>query len=181
MSFPHPGLADAYQLAYVTSDLARAIRLFKSRLTVDDFLTVTLHLNLTTPAARASINVGVAWVGDLQIELIEPVSGAIQIYRDAIPSDPAAVAFHHLAMRVSGDLPRWNDARAGIADDRIAIEGGSDGMRFAYVDERSTLGHFLEYVWMSERFLARNPFWALPSRRHATPPHSLHPATKLKE
>jgi Glyoxalase/Bleomycin resistance protein/Dioxygenase superfamily len=180
MSLPHPGFSDAYQIAYVTRDLTRGIYMLKSRFGVDDFLTTTLDLDLNKPAAAASIKVGVAWVGDFQIELIEPVSGAAEIYSGALPRDAAAVALHHLAMRVSGDLQCWIDARAGIADDRIVIEGGRDGMRFAYVDERATLGYFLEYVWMSENFLAVNPFWTLPSRRHAAPPRSLS-ATAVKE
>jgi hypothetical protein len=42
-------------------------------------------------------------------------------------------------------------------------------MRFVYVDERATLGHYLEYVWMSDEFLAQYPLWIPPSRRRVAP------------
>lgn len=167
MTFPHPGFSDAYQIAYVTGDLARGAEMLQSRFGVATFSCVSLDLNLSKPAAAAMIKVGIAWVGDLQIELIQPVSGAVEVYRSALPRDPAALSIHHLAMRVSGDIQNWDRVRSELAEERIAIEGGRDDMRFAYVDERESLGHYLEYVWMSESFLDRYPLWAPPSRRRA--------------
>ena len=167
MTFPHPGFSNAYQIAYVTGDLARGAEMLESRFGVATFTCVSLDLNLSKPAAAAAIKVGIAWVGDLQIELIEPVSGAVDVYRTALPRDPAALSIHHLAMRVSGDIQNWDRVRGELAKERVAIEGGRDDMRFAYVDERAALGHYLEYVWMSESFLERYPLWAPPSRRRA--------------
>jgi hypothetical protein len=176
MTVPHPGFSDAYQIAYVTGDLARGTEMLQTRFGVPPFSCVSLDLNLSTPAAAATIKVGIAWVGDLQIELIEPVSGAVEVYLAALPHDPSALAFHHLAMRVSGDIQSWHRVRGQLAEERIAIEGGRDDMRFAYLDERATLGHYLEYVWMSESFLERYPLWIPPSRRRAASQgHDPHP------
>jgi hypothetical protein len=31
----------------------------------------------------------------------------------------------------------------------VAIEGGSEALRYLYLDARDLLGHYLEYVWMT--------------------------------
>jgi len=160
------GLSAAYQIAYVTRDLRLATARLESQYGVADFLTLRLELDLRVPAARATVNVGIAWVDDLQIEVIEPIEGAIDIYAAALPSATQLMAVHHLAMRIPSQ-PQWEDLLAQLPEHKVVLVGGREEMRFVYVDERNTLGHYLEYVWMSEAFLAQNPIWELPKNRRA--------------
>lgn len=151
----------AFQLAYVTRDMDRAMATIAREHGVTDFTAIPAGaLELRIPAhATASLDVRVAWVGTWQIELIQPLAGTVEIYKAALPANGGSLAFHHVAISVPGDRTAWDRFRAGIPDDRIAIEGGREEMRFIYTDERDTLGHYLEYVWMSESFVEANPIW----------------------
>jgi len=67
------------------------------------------------------------------------------LYLDQLPPDESLM-FHHVCMRVddwSGSVPAWPSALS------VAIEGGSEALRFLYLDAREFLGHYLEYVWMT--------------------------------
>jgi hypothetical protein len=46
---------------------------------------------------------------------------------------------HFLARTKAQDLPvvMWSDK-------------GGDNLKFLYIDARSTMGHYLEYVWMTD-------------------------------
>lgn len=87
------------------------------------------------------------WIGDLQYELIEPVSGAVDLYRNALPADDSPV-FHHICMRVDD----WDGLRTRVDQQQypVVLEGGSDTLKFLYLDARSFLGHYLEYTWMTD-------------------------------
>lgn len=149
-----------FQLAYVTRDITRARRTVGTTMKIDEFGAVpATAIDLRIPAnSSASLKVEIAWAGRWQIELIEPVSGAVGIYEDGLPADDG-VAFHHVGAIVPGTRDDWDRFRATIPDERIAIEGGRSQMRFIYVDERVSLGHYVEFVWMSDAFFAGNPLW----------------------
>lgn len=164
MSLPATTFTNLFQAAYVTRDLDQAIAHFQKRHSGAVFTSIPAQgLELRIPAATASMKVAVAWIGDTQIELIEPVDGAVDIYRRALPDSGDVVAFHHLGMRITGERTAWESFRESVADADVAIEGGRQEMRFIYTDERATLGHYLEYVWMSDAFVRANPVWAGPT------------------
>jgi len=89
----------------------------------------------------------------LQYELIQPVSGLVDVYREDLP-DRYPLRFHHICMCV----PDWAEFRAELDRRKspVVIEGGTPGhLQFAYVDARDSLGHYLEYCWMTpERWAA---------------------------
>ena len=161
---PVNALAKQFQLAYVTRDLEHATAMLAEEYGVQGFVVSRFELALTTPPGTASVKVGIAWVDDQQIELIQPIGGNVQIYLSALPEERSGIAFHHIAMWVAGDIEDWERCRSAISNQKIALEGGREGMRFAYVDERANLGHYLEYVWMSERFLQQHPLFLPPAR-----------------
>lgn len=104
---------------------------------------------LTTRAGRgtASVKLALGWIGDIQYEIIEPVSGLIEVYQEGL-SDESPLRFHHACMRV----PDWAEFRARVDQERfpIAMEGGTPGhLLWLYLDARDTLGHYLEYCWMT--------------------------------
>lgn len=138
-----------YQNAYVTRNIQKAIGDFKRRADVRKLIEYEASTEVMTPTgpARLTNKLAFIWVDDLQYELIEPVSGAVDMYRDALPADDSPV-FHHICMRVND----WDDFRARV--DRqplpIVIERGGDALKFLYLDARKFLGHYLEYVWMTD-------------------------------
>lgn len=138
-----------FQNAYVTRDLEAAIELFRAKYGVASFNTYEGELEVVTPAGRgpAHNRVAFGWIGNLQIELIQPVSGLVDFYKEALPAG-AGARFHHICMRTN-DLDAVR--RAVDAEKRpIIYEGASTGVRYFYVDARDTLGHYLEYVQMPD-------------------------------
>lgn len=145
-----------YQNAYVTRDIEKWVSVFQQRAKVDRILRhegVTTVMTPNGPASQSS-KLAFIWVGDLQYELIQPTGGDVTLYADGLPADDG-LSFHHVCMRV----PDWDDFRARV--DRqpypIAIEraGTGDALRFLYLDARPFLGHYLEYVWMTDETWAR--------------------------
>ncbi len=142
-----------YQNAYVTRDVAKAIETFKAQADVRKVITYEGSTTITTPAGQGvqTNKLAFIWVEDLQYELIEPVSGMVDIYREALPADDS-LKFHHICMRIDD----WDDFRARVDEQPypVALEGGNEQLRFLYLDARAFLGHYLKYTWMTpERWL----------------------------
>jgi hypothetical protein len=111
-------------------------------------------VEVPTPHGRGTAvsKLAFIWINNLQYELIQPVSGLVDIYRDQLPDDDS-LKFHHICMRV----PEWDNFRARVDQKgyRVVLEGGSDMLKYIYIDGREFVGHYLEYVWMTpERWSA---------------------------
>lgn len=89
------------------------------------------------------IDVALVNAGATNLEIIRPLDGAVDLYRDVIrPGVPATL--HHIGFRVD-DF----DAASGIvAANGMAWKqfGRSGDMRFGYLDTVGTLGHFTEIM-----------------------------------
>ena len=135
-----------YQNAYVTPNIDLAIERLRAVHGTPDFMTIEASTPVWTPNGEgvATNKLALGWVGHLQYELIEPVSGPVGIYRDAISGDQL-LRFHHVAMRADD----WDRLLADVDTQKkpIVYRGETDGLKFIYVDARDTLGHYLEYVW----------------------------------
>ena len=112
---------------------------------------------LTTRAGRgtASVKLALGWIGDIQYEIIEPVSGLIEVYQEGL-SDESPLRFHHVCMRV----PDWAEFRARVDQERfpIAMEGGTPGhLLWLYLDARDTLGHYPRILLDDARALDDDP------------------------
>jgi len=152
-TFPEPSL---YQIAYVTTDLDRAIGVLQSMrgIPLQDVGAVTLPFD---EGGEVEIRMAMGFLRDVMFELIEPMSGSTQVFTQSLPSDGFGIAFHHLAYKVSS--PEHLEAvrvRLAEAGHPIAASGGRvERARFIYVDWRPELGHFVEYLYLSperERF-----------------------------
>jgi len=153
---PSSLLAGFFQHAYVTNDMARAKRQFAERWGIQSFLEFEAPLELSTPrgAESAHLKIALAFVGELQIELIEPLGGSASgIYRQVLPASGYKVVWHHLGYRLPRTADGWQKFRdrVGNSDYPLAIEGhivSRDGeVRFAYLDTFAELGHYSEYAW----------------------------------
>lgn len=137
-----------YQNGYVTRDIDKAIEGFRNRGGIDDIMSFEVPVEVNTPKGRGTAvsKLAFIWVNNLQYELIQPVSGLVDIYTDELPEDDS-VKFHHICMRI----PEWDSFRARVEDMGypVVLEGGSDQLKFLYLDARDVTGHYLEYVWMT--------------------------------
>jgi len=140
-----------YQNAYITHDLARAMDMITQSYGVADYITFEPEMALRTAEGERMQRVKVAatWVGWLQIELIEPVSGFVDPFLPYLPADKADAVprLHHISLR------RESLEEIAAESDRLGLpfvcEGGIPDLVFRYLDARDTLGHYLEYVWAS--------------------------------
>jgi hypothetical protein len=150
-----------YQNAYVTPNLDHALAKLRADFGVGDFLCMDISIPVWTQGGEgvATSRIAVGWVGDLQYELIQPISGPVDVYREAV-REAQLLRFHHIAMRVED----WDELRAdiGLRGQSIVYSGQTEGLKFLYVDARDTLGHYLEYVW------ATPEKWRLITRGRAT-------------
>lgn len=134
-----------YQNAYVTADTNAAIAAL-TPLGLEFFsFENEMEITTTKGTALGKTKLSFAWGGGIQYELIEPISGNVDLYSEGIaPGRP--LSFHHIAMQVED----WDALVADVKqrNAKIALQGQSgDALKFLYVDARDTLGHYLEYVW----------------------------------
>jgi hypothetical protein len=146
-----------FQLAYVTTDLEQAMDLYRRQFGIRQFLAPpewTVVVKTPRGVETAKLRFAFVYVGDTQIELIQPTGGDCPVYAEPLPSAGFALRFHHLGYRVQGGPEAWTRFRENLDTTRhpIAIEGTTTP--FLYTDERSRLGHYLEYIRFDEQVTA---------------------------
>lgn len=138
-----------YQNAYVVHDLDRAMELIAERHNVNGFHAIDAQMVLRTPAGEkpAHFRVALGWVGALQIELIQPISGYVDAYTAYLPADKSdpSPRLHHVAVR-RDDLGAMREEIERLRLPKV-FEGEGPGLVCALLDARASLGHYLEYVW----------------------------------
>jgi hypothetical protein len=144
------------QIAYVTNDLDRALAVWRDEYDVPEFFVFAND----TPGLESShpyqLKIALANVGGTEIELIEPMHGSAPLHAEPLPVDGSfAIRFHHVAMRIEGSLADFEAHLASLDPVRHPVVWSGkmgDLMRFAYTDERATLGHHVEHVWFDADF-----------------------------
>ena len=151
-----------FQHGYVTNDIEQAKAVFAQKCGIKSFFELEHSLPLAVPGGveQAEIKVALAFVGDLQVELIEPLGApGDALWREPLPSSDFAVALHHFGFMIPGPRSAWSEFRETIGnrDYPIVIEGDFDPAKFVYVDLRDSLGHYCEYLWMQDDLHAHVP------------------------
>ncbi len=150
-------LRDVIQLAYVTDDIDSAVSWFEG--TLGTTRCHTRYKSSLGGIAHVNGEVVDEWVIDValvnagatNLEIIQPVSGAVDLYRRAIrPGAPAT--FHHLGVRVDD----FDEATALIegAGRRWELHGDNGAIRFGYLDMTAELGHHIEAMELQPGFEA---------------------------
>jgi hypothetical protein len=143
-------LANVWQVCYVTPDLERGMKELHDLFGIENATEV--------PVEGATFMKGddqVEWAprvamgarGGLIVELIEPVAGEVEFYRQALPDDGGVLGFHHLAMLLPVGDEAWRSVESLLAEHGLAFEYTiliPDRARLAYVDTRAQLGHWIE-------------------------------------
>ena len=148
-------LFNFFQIAYVTSDLERAATACGLLYGISRFQ-VAREVAIQTRAGEARLNFALAYSGGVQIELIEPVGGDDETYRDDLPADGAVLRLHHLGHLISRDTT-WRALTEAISHSGLEVPVGGvfrhEGvalMHYLYADTRATLGHYLEFMYQTE-------------------------------
>jgi Glyoxalase/Bleomycin resistance protein/Dioxygenase superfamily len=142
--------ANVWQVCYVTPDLDRGMAELRELLGVENSTEVpTEGASFTRDGEELQWDVRVAMGarGGLIVELIEPVAGEIEFYRQALPEDGGALGFHHLAMLVPLGDQAWGEVERLLGEHDMSFEYTiliPDRARLAYVDTRRELGHWIE-------------------------------------
>lgn len=140
-----------FQNAYVCDNIEAAIAaLQKAGLTKQPRI---LHTSDTvdTPGGprKQELKVAIARLAGLTYELIEPVVDETGVFANC-RDNGGAMRLHHTCARVED----WEAFRARLADSEfpVAVEKdyGEGQVKYAYLDARKALGHYLEYTWMPE-------------------------------
>ncbi len=147
-----PTFAGFVQIGYVTTDLTQAIKLFADQHNVQHWAELRDLTIEVQPGQNATLNIGLCWVGNVQLELIQPVSGATEVYREPLPAQGFAVRLHHLAQLIGTEAEferQRNELQA--QGQKLAINGAQAGgaVRYFYTDQRATLGHYIEHIYYS--------------------------------
>src|SRR5262245_55220841 len=114
-----------FQNAYVTHDLDRAMDIVAKRFQVAHFDRFDPDMVVKTTSGNQPMSVRVAsfWVGGLNIELIQPLSGYVDHYMAQLPqdrSDPVP-RFHHASFRRDDEAAMRDEiAKLGLP---LAFEG----------------------------------------------------------
>jgi len=140
-----------YQNAYICDDIKAGVDLFRGRGLEKEPHIIEVDQPISTPDGEFvnSVKLCFIWIGDLQYELIQPVSDPLGIYGNC-QSNGGPLRFHHICMKIDD----WDDFRARVdqQDLPVAMERdlGGDALKFLYLDARKVFGHYLEYTWMSD-------------------------------
>ena len=133
-----------FQVGYVTRDGDAAMAQFSTRFGPSEFQII--HGSAEHPHTK---RIGLTYIGETMIEIIEVNDAVSSIYRDYLPASGGDIRFHHL-----GHLT--DDYQATLR--RLEHEGYDVPMKITYgevldccyVDTRAQLGHYLEYVRLGE-------------------------------
>lgn len=144
-----------YQNAYVTRDIDQAIAAFRARADIGEVRAFEATTESWTPSGMQTIvsRLAFIWIDDLQIELIQPIAGASEIYADALPAGDE-MKFHHICMKVDD----WDGFRARVDEQGLPVvleRATAPELKFLYLDARAFLGHYIEYVWMTDAMWTR--------------------------
>lgn len=145
-----------YQTAYVTNDLQHATGQVGNAYGIADWLTIDGFSFPVKPSGEVVIDLALAYIGDSQIELIQPVGGNDALYRDSLRDEGGfELVFHHLC-KAFDTREQFHENLADLKRRDIPIpmdntEHPENGIALAcYGDFRASLGHYLEYVWFTE-------------------------------
>ena len=146
------------QMGYVTNDFDGALAAFRYNAGIDRFFeqrNADVHVG---PGVTAKLDIALAHVGGVQIEIIHPISGAIDIYRDILQESGFRLRLHHQGLLVSSIVEMERLQREARAKGfEIVLDSGDalgERARYFYADTRSFIGHYIEYLYYDAQSLA---------------------------
>ena len=146
MTAPRLSTNQIFQSAWVVADFEAAAEQWASLYGVGPFYVMDFESGpeLRYRGQPGVLQMQVAWAqaGDVQVELINPVSTEPNVYRDLVPA--GETRFHHVcywSRDYDQDLAAMN--AAGFV---TAMASGPANARFAYFDTSAVNGHMIEIL-----------------------------------
>jgi Glyoxalase/Bleomycin resistance protein/Dioxygenase superfamily len=140
-----------YQLGYICDSLEEGIAQLRGRGMTHEPHIIEIDQPVDSPHGEVinKLRLAFVWIGDVQYELIQPITDPLGIYANC-RSNGGPLRFHQICMRISGTWEGFLE-RVKAQDLPLVMwrDMGGDNLKFAYIDARSTLGHYLEYTWMT--------------------------------
>ncbi|TAL01057.1 MAG: hypothetical protein EPO08_11630 [Rhodospirillaceae bacterium] len=133
---------DHFQMAYVTSDIARACAIFTDRYGLREYQRMEGEM-----PGGGYIRIALAWAGGTMFELIQAEGAAAAFYTDRLPPAGFAIRHHHLGYFIRNE-PEWEALGKEIETGgwKVVFNSNMEGfMRACYI-EAPELGHYLEYI-----------------------------------
>lgn len=139
---------ELFQVGIVVRDLQKSMQLYTELLGIDDWMDIELTNELFNsltyngkPVEKARFLTGIANVGAIQLELIQPIDGDLPFF-DYLKKHGEGL--HHIGhLYVSG---MEQVVRELEAQGYPCIFSGDAGVKFAYVDMTKTLGTIIELL-----------------------------------
>jgi hypothetical protein len=159
---------ELFQMSYITRDLDAAMAHARAEMGVSHFDTTEAEVDVLTFGKVRPLKIRAAFanIGRNQFEIIQPVSGPVEVYTDEVDLSKHILNFHHIAIAIRGGIAQWrallDEVRA--SGDEFALLSpveisDDDKVGFCYVDTRKRIGHYTEYLWVDE---AIKPIPAMP-------------------
>jgi hypothetical protein len=139
-----------FQLAYAVPDIRAAVALGQNYFGIPEFQ-INLDVPIETRDGVAKCHFALAFIGETQIELIQPAGGADAVYRDALPTT-GNMRLHHVGVLIR-DVASWTRQKSAIGAAGLPTPVGGDFgglMHYLYADTRADLGHYIEYMYQTE-------------------------------
>ena len=142
-----------FQMAYITTDLDQSIKIFKEFYGIEKFLVVPEPIKKEvikgSMLVTYEVKLAFANIGEIQLELIQPLQDGTGCYSSLLPSSGFSQMFHHFGCKFN-DRKEWDDFRNSLDTDKhhIAFESHDSVSPFLYLDETKNLGHYVEYMWL---------------------------------
>jgi hypothetical protein len=136
------------QSAFIVNDLDQAIRKWETNFGIGPFFCLRhikfREIRYRGQLAELDISLALAFSGDHNVELIEQHNDGPSAYRDTYAKGEEG--FHHIIIfpdNYESEVARYESLGFSAATTGLVNE---DGLRFAYMDTRSTLGCMVEIV-----------------------------------
>lgn len=155
------------QNAWVVDDIEAAALHWVNKLRVGPFFIAEYNSSIITDTfyrgvpTEITMITAIAYAGDTQIELVQPLGAQANIYRDTVPV--GTTGFHHICCwtdDLAADLQHYQDAGFEVASQGKVI----DGPAFAYVDSHASLGCMVELMEVNEGLQAMFQMFSDASR-----------------
>lgn len=145
-----PTHKSAFQKAWIVPDIESAVQTWSGAMGIGPFYVAEYSpevfdtLEYRGKEGKLHMKTAIAYAGEVQIELVEPVGVYPCAYFDTV--EPGATAFHHLCYwteDIDADIAHYVDQGFAIANYGQIVGGGP---RFAYLDASQSLGHMIELL-----------------------------------
>ena len=150
-----PILTGFSQLAYTTNDIDRAMEIYATRYGVPSFHRFDTKLDVLVGNTEGSIELKIALanVEGVNIELMQAIRDLGGFFTSSISGKTGfAVALHHVAQRIEGNIANWDAHAADLenANRDITLKAtAGDHARIVFTDDRDMIGAYIEHIWMT--------------------------------